>query len=178
MNERLVFLLLLCVAGVLWSIIGCGDGKPVRRRLPQQGWPTKKEERDRYCRMAVMAGHGGGLPDVMLRASGTVRGSPAAQAVQVARNPNDLLRILLSVTVQCAAQRRTTCVLPFAIQIQRGRDTRYRVLQGVHDRPASGRKTLSCDVHAVQRRVQICPAFQTARLVYRHTPAGADIGAV
>lgn len=57
MNARLVFLILLCVIGVLWCIIGywrkkAGEGAFAAARLADTG-----EERDRYCRLAVLAGH-------------------------------------------------------------------------------------------------------------------------
>ena len=57
MNERLVFLLLLCVAGVLWSIIGYWRRKTGEAAFAAARMADKAEERDRYCRMAVMAGH-------------------------------------------------------------------------------------------------------------------------
>lgn len=57
MNERLVFLLLLCVAGVLWSIIGYWRRKTGEAAFAAAKMADKAEERDRYCRMAVMAGH-------------------------------------------------------------------------------------------------------------------------
>lgn len=57
MNERLVFLILLCLIGVLWHIIGYW-----RRRAREAAYAAARMtdnagERDRYCRLAVMAGH-------------------------------------------------------------------------------------------------------------------------
>ena len=50
MNERLVFLLLLCVAGVLWSIIGYWRRKTGEAAFAAARMADKAEERDRYCR--------------------------------------------------------------------------------------------------------------------------------
>lgn len=56
MNERLVFLILLCLIGVL-HIIGYWRKKAGEAAFAAAGMADKDEERDRYCRLAVMTGH-------------------------------------------------------------------------------------------------------------------------
>lgn len=55
MNERLVFILLLCAMGVLWYIIGCWRRKAGEVAFAAARMAEQAEERDRYCRLAVMA---------------------------------------------------------------------------------------------------------------------------
>lgn len=57
MNERLVFILLLCAMGVLWCIIGYWRRKAGEAAFAAARMAEQAEERDRYCRLAVMAGH-------------------------------------------------------------------------------------------------------------------------
>ena len=57
MNERLVFTLLLCVVGVLWCIIGYWRRKAGEAAFAAARMADNAENRDRYCRLAVMAGH-------------------------------------------------------------------------------------------------------------------------
>lgn len=57
MNERLVFVILLCVIGLLWCIIGYWRRKTGEAAFTAARMADKEEERDRYCRLAVMAGH-------------------------------------------------------------------------------------------------------------------------
>lgn len=57
MNERLVFILLLCAMGVLWYIIGCWRRKAGEVAFAAARMAEQAEEHDRYCRLAVMAGH-------------------------------------------------------------------------------------------------------------------------
>lgn len=57
MNERLVFLMLLCVIAGLWFIIGYWRRKAGNAAYAAARKADTVEERDRYCRLAVMAGH-------------------------------------------------------------------------------------------------------------------------
>lgn len=57
MNERLVFLILLCLIGVLLHIIGYWRRKAGEAAFAAAGMADKDEERDRYCRLTVMTGH-------------------------------------------------------------------------------------------------------------------------
>lgn len=57
MNERLVFLILLCLIGVLLHIIGYWRRKTGDAAFAAARMADKEEERDRYCRQAVMGGH-------------------------------------------------------------------------------------------------------------------------
>lgn len=57
MNERLVFLILLCLIGVLLHIIGYWRRKTGEAAFAAARMADKDEDRDRYCRLAVMAGH-------------------------------------------------------------------------------------------------------------------------
>lgn len=57
MNERLVFIILLCFIGVLWRIIGYWRRRAGEAAFAAARMADKAEERDRYCRLAVMAGH-------------------------------------------------------------------------------------------------------------------------
>lgn len=57
MNERLVFLILLCLIGVLLHIIGYWQRKTGEAAFAAARMADKDEDRDRYCRLAVMAGH-------------------------------------------------------------------------------------------------------------------------
>ena len=57
MNERLVFIILLCVIGVLWRIIGYWRKKTGEVAFAAAQMADKAEERDRFCRLAVRAGH-------------------------------------------------------------------------------------------------------------------------
>lgn len=57
MNERLIFLLLLCVIAVFWFIIGYWRRKAGNAAYAAARTAETAEERDRYCRLAVMAGH-------------------------------------------------------------------------------------------------------------------------
>lgn len=57
MNERLVFLILLCIIGVLWWVIGYWRRKAGEAAFAAARMAGNDEERDRYCRLAVRAGH-------------------------------------------------------------------------------------------------------------------------
>lgn len=57
MNERLIFLILLCVIGVLGRIVGFWRRKAGEAAFAAARTASTAEERDRYCRMAVLAGH-------------------------------------------------------------------------------------------------------------------------
>lgn len=57
MNARLVFLLLLCVIGGLWCIIGYWRRKAADAAFAAARMTDNDEERDHYCRLAVLAGH-------------------------------------------------------------------------------------------------------------------------
>lgn len=57
MNERLVFLILLCLIGVLLHIIGYWRRKAGEAAFAAARMADKDEERNRYCRLAVMGGH-------------------------------------------------------------------------------------------------------------------------
>ena len=57
MSARLVFLILLCVIGVLWCIIGYWRRKAGEAAFAAARMTANDEERDRYCRLAVLAGH-------------------------------------------------------------------------------------------------------------------------
>lgn len=56
-NARLVFLALLCVIGVLWRIIGYWRRKAGDAAFEAARNTDSDEKRDRYCRLAVLAGH-------------------------------------------------------------------------------------------------------------------------
>lgn len=57
MNERLVFLILLCIIGVLWWVIGYWRRKAGEAAFAAARMAGNNEERDRYCRLAVRTGH-------------------------------------------------------------------------------------------------------------------------
>lgn len=57
MNERLVFLILFCFIGVLLHIIGYWRRKAGEAAFAAARMADKDEERNRYCRLAVMGGH-------------------------------------------------------------------------------------------------------------------------
>lgn len=56
-NARLVFLILLCFIGVLFHIIGFWRRKAGKAAFAAARTADCDELRDRFCRMAVMAGH-------------------------------------------------------------------------------------------------------------------------
>lgn len=57
MNARLVFLVLICVIGVLWRIIGYWRRKAGDAAFEAARNANGDEKRDHYCRLAVLAGH-------------------------------------------------------------------------------------------------------------------------
>ena len=57
MNERLVFLILLCLIGGLLHIIGYWRRKAGEAAFAAACMADKDEDRDHYCRLAVMGGH-------------------------------------------------------------------------------------------------------------------------
>lgn len=57
MSARLVFLILLCVIGVLWCIIGYWIRKTADAAFTAAQTADSDEKHDRYCRLAVLAGH-------------------------------------------------------------------------------------------------------------------------
>lgn len=57
MNERLLFLILFGVIGVLWWIAGYWRRKAGKAAFAAARLADTAEERDRYCRLAVLAGH-------------------------------------------------------------------------------------------------------------------------
>lgn len=57
MEARLVFLILLCIIGVLWWVIGYWRRKAGEAAFAAARMAGNNEERDRYCRLAVRAGH-------------------------------------------------------------------------------------------------------------------------
>lgn len=57
MEARLVFLILLCIIGVLWWVIGYWRRKAGEAAFAAARMAGNDEERDRYCRLAVRAGH-------------------------------------------------------------------------------------------------------------------------
>ena len=169
----IIFLILLCLIGVLWTSSATGGGKPggVCRR-------TDGRQRRGARPLLPSGSHGrssGRLPYVLFLASRPVRGPPSAHTVQVAGHPNGFLRALLPVPVPRVAQRRTKGFLPFTLPVQEWRSARHRVLQGVHVRLTDGREALPYHVHAVQQLDKIWATVQTARLVYQQAPPGTDI---
>lgn len=54
---RIVFLILLCLIGVLWYIIGYWRRKSGEAAYAAARMADNTGERDRYCRLAVIAGH-------------------------------------------------------------------------------------------------------------------------
>ncbi len=56
-NAQLVFLMLLGIIGVLWWIAGCWRRKAGKAAFAAAQLADTAEERDRYCRLAVLAGH-------------------------------------------------------------------------------------------------------------------------
>lgn len=104
MNARLLFILLLFTIGALWYIIGYWRRKAGEAAFAAARLTEKSEERERYCRLAVMAGHREACRMFCLLHPERFDGHSPHKAVQVTRHPNLLLRILLSVTIQCAAQ--------------------------------------------------------------------------
>lgn len=54
---RIVFLILLCLIGVLWYIIGYWRRKAGEAAYAAARMADTAGERDRYCRLAVMTGH-------------------------------------------------------------------------------------------------------------------------
>lgn len=57
MNERLVFIFLLCVIVVLWRIIGYWRRKAGETAFLVAQKTDKENERDCFCRLAIRAGH-------------------------------------------------------------------------------------------------------------------------
>lgn len=57
MNERLVFLVLLCLIGGLLYVIGFWRKRAGEAAFEAARQADSDEKRDRYCRLAVMAGH-------------------------------------------------------------------------------------------------------------------------
>ena len=57
MEPRLVFLILVCIAVVLIYLIGYWRKKAGNAAFAAALLTDKAEERDRYCRLAVMAGN-------------------------------------------------------------------------------------------------------------------------
>lgn len=55
---RIVFLILLCLIGVLWYIIGYWRRKAGEAAYAAARMADNAGERDRYCRLAVIAGLG------------------------------------------------------------------------------------------------------------------------
>ena len=53
----IIFLILLCLIGVLWHIIGYWRRKAGEAAYAAARMADNAGERDRYCRLAVMAGH-------------------------------------------------------------------------------------------------------------------------
>ncbi|EEX46686.1 hypothetical protein BACFIN_05722 [Bacteroides finegoldii DSM 17565] len=53
----IIFLILLCLIGVLWHIIGYWRRKAREAAYVAARMADNAEERDRYCRLAVMTGH-------------------------------------------------------------------------------------------------------------------------
>lgn len=76
MNARLLFILLLFTIGTLWYIIGYWRRKAGEAAFAAARLTEKSEERERYCRLAVMA----------------VIGKPAVCSVSCI--PNGLMAIL------------------------------------------------------------------------------------
>lgn len=56
-KPEVIFLLLLCLIGVLWRIIGFWKRKAGEAAYAAARTADTAGERDRYCRLAVMAGH-------------------------------------------------------------------------------------------------------------------------
>ena len=57
MKPVVVFLILLCVIWLLWCIVGYWRRKTGEAAFAAARMAGSDEERDRYCRLAVMAGH-------------------------------------------------------------------------------------------------------------------------
>ena len=57
MKPVVVFLILLCVIWLLWRIVGYWRRKTGEAAFAAARMAGSDEERDRYCRLAVMAGH-------------------------------------------------------------------------------------------------------------------------
>ena len=57
MHERVIFLILLCVIGMLCTVIGFWRRKTADAAFAAARAAATAKERDRYCRLAVLAGH-------------------------------------------------------------------------------------------------------------------------
>ena len=84
MSEKLVLLVLLGIVVGMLHVIAFWRRKAGEAAYAAARSASREDERGRYCRMAVMAG----------------RRQASAQTVQVPWNPDCILRLLLSVTVQ------------------------------------------------------------------------------
>ena len=165
----IIFLILLCLIGVLWHIIGYW-----RRKAGEAAYAA-----------ARMADNAGERDVIAVWQSWPVIGTPAVCSVsriptcsrttfrsrRSSRGASEWLFtgiITRPGTTSCSAKNKG--FLPFTLPVQEWRSARHRVLQGVHVRLTDGREALPYHVHAVQQLDKIRAAVQTARLVYRQAP--------
>ena len=97
MEAKLWFMVLCGLAVLLSYLAGFWRRKTAAAAFAAARAAATAKERDRYCRLAVLAGS---LPHVLFRPFGLFRGPSAAQAVQIARNKSRFLWVLLSFTVR------------------------------------------------------------------------------
>ena len=103
MEPRLLFLILVGIAIGLSCLAGYWRKKAGEAAFAAALLADKAEDRDRHCRLAVMAGHRDACRMFLLRPSRFLRGQASAQAFPFPWHKRDVLRPLLSVTLQKAA---------------------------------------------------------------------------
>lgn len=105
MNERLIFILLLCVIVVLWRIIGYWRKRAGESAFTAAQMTDKTEEHDRFMPFGGKSWSSGYLSYVLLFTSGFIQRTATTQTIQFARHKSGILWAILSIPVQTVSQR-------------------------------------------------------------------------
>lgn len=174
MEPRLLFLILAGIAVGLSCLAGYWRRKAGNAAFAAALLADKAEERDRYCRLAVMAGNRDACrmfcfahPDFSRTG---IRSSPSASTASAWRSTGTTIR---RGTKGCSAKNSASSADP-SMPSRRERTTAF-LFQGLHGGPAAGYGLVPHHVHAVQQLDKVRAAFQATSLVHHDPPAGTDL---
>ncbi len=171
MEPRLVFLILVCIAVVLIYLIGYWRKKAGNAAFAAALLTDKAEERDRYCRLAVMAGNRDACrmfcfarPDFFedRHPLKPFRFHGISVAFYGHYYPSRYKRLL-------SEEQREFCRSLYAFK--EGDNHGIPFFQGLHGGPAAGYGLVPHHVHAVQQLDKLRAAFQATSLVHHDPPA-------
>lgn len=162
MEARLVFLILLCIIGVLWWVISYWRRQAGEAAFAAARMAGNDEERDHYCRLAVRAGHRDACRMFCFSHPDLFEDHPLLKPFKSRGMSMVFYGHYYPSRYKALLDEEQRAFYRSIYQFKEGGHTRHRIFQDVHGRPANGQQTLSYHVHAVQYGYKVFPTLQTA----------------